>query len=345
MARALSSIEGPVHLTIDIDGPMEPSPATGTPVPAATYRRCTRPSKPCSTHQTLLLSVQMSTKLVFRKIHIDSVHCGYVGNKCRCWHASARQRGAWNATAPTSGVDRLPDVLAIFQRRMEGMNAFKISRKTHLPRLYGVLPYVLVRWKRYAWVDAKAVAESDAKGSPCPCRTLRWLHFTSSSLPLCCSMKATLVPLLFGPRLNCHWCLYLWRNRPYVHRRVEASLYELSPATVLMQQSVDRFLLPECEHEHQGTIESYYHFNAGELSKMSASLLNHIESGGKVFITLLVLWVPLELDNCLHHDRQGHVAAIMHWSESWEDALCMMASRITNIENWRTLSLEDEKNF
>ena len=36
------------------------------------------------------------------------------------------------------------------------MNAYKISRKTHLPRLYGVLPYVLVQWKRYARVDAKS---------------------------------------------------------------------------------------------------------------------------------------------------------------------------------------------
>ena len=37
----------------------------------------------------------------------------------------------------------------------------------------------------------------------------------------------------------------------------------------------------------RGTVESYFHhFNAGELAKMSASLLKHIESGGKVFITL-----------------------------------------------------------
>ena len=69
--ETLSSIEGPVHLTIDIDG-LDGSlvPATGTPVPGGlTYWQVHETIRPCSTLQMLLLSVQMLTKLVFRKIH------------------------------------------------------------------------------------------------------------------------------------------------------------------------------------------------------------------------------------------------------------------------------------
>ena len=95
------------------------------------------------------------------------------------------------------------------------------------------------------------------------------------------------------------------------------------------------------------TIESYFHhFNAGELSKMSASLLKHIESGGKVFITLAGAMSTSGIGQLLAPMiRQGHVAAISCTGANLEeDVFRLMAyPHYESIENWRTLSLEDEE--
>ena len=52
----------------------------------------------------------------------------------------------------------------------------------------------------------------------------------------------------------------------------------------------------------RATIESYFIINVGELSKMSASLLKHIESGGKVFITLAGAMSTVEWTTSCTHD-------------------------------------------
>ncbi len=97
----------------------------------------------------------------------------------------------------------------------------------------------------------------------------------------------------------------------------------------------------------RGTIEScFHHFNAGELSKMSASLLKHIDSGGKVFITLAGAMSTAGIGQLLAPMiREGHVAAISCTGANLEeDVFRMMASpHYESIENWRTLSLEDEQ--
>ena len=99
----------------------------------------------------------------------------------------------------------------------------------------------------------------------------------------------------------------------------------------------------------RGTIESYFHhFNAGELSKMSASLLKHIDSGGKVFITLAGAMSTAGIGHLLSQMlREGHVAAISCTGANLEeDVFRMMASpHYESIENWRTLSLEDEQDL
>ena len=97
----------------------------------------------------------------------------------------------------------------------------------------------------------------------------------------------------------------------------------------------------------RGTIESYFHhFNAGELSKMSASLLKHIESGGKIFITLAGAMSTAGIGQLLAPMiRQGHVAAISCTGANLEeDVFRMMAfPHYESIVNWRILSLEDEQ--
>lgn len=96
----------------------------------------------------------------------------------------------------------------------------------------------------------------------------------------------------------------------------------------------------------RSTIESYFqHFNAGELAKMSASLLKHLESGGKLFITLAGAMSTAGIGKLLAPMiREGHVAAISCTGANLEeDVFRMMAfPHYTSIENWRTLSLEDE---
>ena len=97
----------------------------------------------------------------------------------------------------------------------------------------------------------------------------------------------------------------------------------------------------------RSTIASYFHhFNAGELSKMSSSLLKHIESGGKVFITLAGAMSTAGIGQLLAPMiREGYVAAISCTGANLEeDVFRMMASpHYESIENWRTLSLENEQ--
>ena len=97
----------------------------------------------------------------------------------------------------------------------------------------------------------------------------------------------------------------------------------------------------------RSTIESYFqHFNAGELAKMSASLLKHLESGGKLFVTLAGAMSTAGIGKLLAPMiREGHVAAISCTGANLEeDVFRMMASpHYESIENWRTLSLEDEQ--
>ncbi|MGB1366150.1 MAG: deoxyhypusine synthase family protein [Candidatus Poseidoniaceae archaeon] len=99
----------------------------------------------------------------------------------------------------------------------------------------------------------------------------------------------------------------------------------------------------------RSTIESYFqHFNAGELAKMSASLLKHLESGGKLFITLAGAMSTAGIGKLLAPlIREGHVAAISCTGANLEeDVFRMMAfPHYTSIDNWRTLSLEDEVNL
>ena len=92
----------------------------------------------------------------------------------------------------------------------------------------------------------------------------------------------------------------------------------------------------------RSTIESYFHhFNAGELSKMSASLVKHLESGGKLFITLAGAMSTAGIGKLLAPMiRRGYVAGISCTGANLEeDVFRMMAfPHYTSIENWRALS-------
>ena len=107
--ETLSSIEGPVHLTIDIDG-LDGAlvPATGTPVPGGlTYWQV---------HETIQAlfnapnAVVVSADVNEIGVQEDSPRTQFtaamLATNVVAAHTSARRRGAWNPMVPTSGSQR-----------------------------------------------------------------------------------------------------------------------------------------------------------------------------------------------------------------------------------------------
>ena len=109
--ETLSSIEGPVHLTIDIDG-LDGSlvPATGTPVPGGlTYWQVHETIQALfNAPNAVVVSADVNEIGVQEDSPLTQFTAAMLATNVVAAHASARQRGAWNATAPTSGVNRLP---------------------------------------------------------------------------------------------------------------------------------------------------------------------------------------------------------------------------------------------
>ena len=109
--ETLSSIEGPVHLTIDIDG-LDGSlvPATGTPVPGGlTYWQVDETIQALfNAPNAVVVSADVNEIGVQEDSPLTQFTAAMLATNVVAAHASARQRGAWNATAPTSGSERLP---------------------------------------------------------------------------------------------------------------------------------------------------------------------------------------------------------------------------------------------
>ena len=109
--ETLSSIEGPVHLTIDIDG-LDGAlvPATGTPVPGGlTYLQVHETIQALfNASNAVVVSADVNEIGVQEDSPLTQFTAAMLATNVVAAHASARQRGAWNATAPTSGPERLP---------------------------------------------------------------------------------------------------------------------------------------------------------------------------------------------------------------------------------------------
>lgn len=109
--ETLSSIEGPVHLTIDIDG-LDGAlvPATGTPVPGGlTYWQVHETIQALfNASNAVVVSADVNEIGVQEDSPLTQFTAAMLATNVVAAHASARQRGAWNATAPTSGPERLP---------------------------------------------------------------------------------------------------------------------------------------------------------------------------------------------------------------------------------------------
>ncbi len=107
--ETLSSIKGPVHLTIDIDG-LDGAlvPATGTPVPGGlTYWQA------YETIQTLfnapnavVVSADINEIGVQKDSPLTQFTAAMLATNVVACHTSARRRGAWKAMQTTSGPER-----------------------------------------------------------------------------------------------------------------------------------------------------------------------------------------------------------------------------------------------
>ena len=109
--ETLSSIEGPVHLTIDIDG-LDGAlvPATGTPVPGGlTYWQVHETIQALfNASNAVVVSADVNEIGVQEDSPLTQFTAAMLATNVVAAHASARRRGAWNASAPTSGSERLP---------------------------------------------------------------------------------------------------------------------------------------------------------------------------------------------------------------------------------------------
>ena len=94
-------------------------------------------------------------------------------------------------------------------------------------------------------------------------------------------------------------------------------------------------------------IDHYFqHFNAGQLKQMAVSLKQHIDNGGKLFITLAGAMSTAGIGQVLAPlIRKGYVAGISCTGANLEEDVFRMVAlpHYEQIKDWRNLSLEDEK--
>ena len=92
--------------------------------------------------------------------------------------------------------------------------------------------------------------------------------------------------------------------------------------------------------EHQ-----FHHFNAGEVKKSTRSLLEFLESGGKLFITLAGAMSTARLGKTLAPlIDSGYVAGISCTGANLEEDVFLLTanSHYETIEDWRSLSAKDD---
>ena len=91
--------------------------------------------------------------------------------------------------------------------------------------------------------------------------------------------------------------------------------------------------------------EHYRHFNAGTVARASSSLVEVLEDGGRVFLTLAGAMSTAEIGRSLADMiRAGHIAAISCTGANLEeDVFNLVAhSSYKRIPDWRNLSESDE---
>ena len=93
-------------------------------------------------------------------------------------------------------------------------------------------------------------------------------------------------------------------------------------------------------------VDSYFfHFNAGEVKRAAQSLTTHIESGGKIFLTLAGAMSTARLGKTLTPlINAGHIAGISCTGANLEEDLFLLTANThyVTVENWRDLSAKDD---
>ena len=93
-------------------------------------------------------------------------------------------------------------------------------------------------------------------------------------------------------------------------------------------------------------VDSYFfHFNAGEVKRAAQSLTTHIESGGKIFLTLAGAMSTARLGKTLSPlINAGYIAGISCTGANLEEDLFLLTANThyVTVENWRDLSAKDD---
>ena len=93
-------------------------------------------------------------------------------------------------------------------------------------------------------------------------------------------------------------------------------------------------------------VDSYFfHFNAGEVKRAAQSLTTHIESGGKIFLTLAGAMSTARLGKTLTPlINAGYIAGISCTGANLEEDLFLLTANThyVTVENWRDLSAKDD---
>ena len=137
-------------------------------------------------------------------------------------------------------------------------------------------------------------------------------------------------------------------NTEHIANQIEIKLKECLPSLVINKRhSVPRFTTKLENNNIQHFVDTYFnHFNAGELKKCAISLKKFLNSNGKLMITLSGAMSTAEIGKSLAPlIRADKVHAITCTGANLEEDLFNLISQKSykKIENWRNLSLLDEK--
>ena len=130
---------------------------------------------------------------------------------------------------------------------------------------------------------------------------------------------------------------------------IEKELLKILPNLIVQnKKTIRRFTTsPENISNVQSFVDYHFnHFNAGELRKCAISLKKFLDSGGKLMITLAGAMSTAEIGKSLAPlIKAGRVHAITCTGANIEEDIFNLVAQKSykNIQNWRGLSINDEK--
>ena len=126
----LRKLNGPIHLTIDIDG-LDGSlvPATGTPVPGGlSFWQATEVIEAVfSAPNSTVISVDVNEIVAQEDTPLTQFTAAMVATKAIAMHLKARKEGRWEAVANQAGRIRIPQISDFFRKQRSSENREEVK--------------------------------------------------------------------------------------------------------------------------------------------------------------------------------------------------------------------------